>query len=118
MATIVAHELAHKWFGNLVTCFWWSNLWLNESFASYFEHFGAHMVNINALILYNFSVVYILCCVVGGTQTFQLFLFFKVPIQIHLVLMENVREILLFVRKSKTTEKRTSVKENNFVYLL
>nr|XP_026484265.1 uncharacterized protein LOC113392185 [Vanessa tameamea] len=42
IATIIAHELAHKWFGNLVTCFWWSNLWLNESFASYFEYFGAH----------------------------------------------------------------------------
>ncbi|CAG9795002.1 unnamed protein product [Diatraea saccharalis] len=42
IATIMAHELAHKWFGNLVTCFWWSNLWLNESFASLFEYFSAH----------------------------------------------------------------------------
>ncbi|XP_050667555.1 membrane alanyl aminopeptidase-like [Leptidea sinapis] len=42
VATIIAHEMAHKWFGNLVTCFWWSNLWINESFASFFEYFSAH----------------------------------------------------------------------------
>ena len=34
---IVAHELAHQWFGDLLTCRDWSNLWLNEGFASYFD---------------------------------------------------------------------------------
>ncbi len=34
---LVAHELAHQWFGDLVTCKDWSHTWLNESFATYFE---------------------------------------------------------------------------------
>ncbi|MAG30541.1 MAG: aminopeptidase N, partial [Deltaproteobacteria bacterium] len=34
-AEVVLHELAHMWFGNLVTMKWWDGLWLNESFATY-----------------------------------------------------------------------------------
>ncbi|XP_015605963.1 aminopeptidase N [Cephus cinctus] len=43
--TVMAHEYAHKWFGNLVTHHFWDVVWLKEGFASYFQYFGGSLVH-------------------------------------------------------------------------
>ncbi|XP_013184609.1 membrane alanyl aminopeptidase [Amyelois transitella] len=59
VATITAHELAHKWFGNLITCRWWDNVWINEGFASYFEYFAMDGVDRDMELEDQFNIMYV-----------------------------------------------------------
>ncbi|CAH0553356.1 unnamed protein product [Brassicogethes aeneus] len=45
--TVTAHEIAHQWFGDYVTMNWWSETWLNEGFATYFEYHIANLIGEN-----------------------------------------------------------------------
>lgn len=54
--TVVQHELAHQWFGDLVTCASWNYVWLNEAFATLFEYFAVQVVRSTRRSNYDYPI--------------------------------------------------------------
>lgn len=87
VAIVIAHEISHQWFGNLVTPSWWSDLWLNEGFASYMEYFGVDGIkpqwkSMDLFVVYELQAVLILDALTSSHQIF-----------VHVIYPDEINEI-------------------------
>ncbi|XP_031337814.1 aminopeptidase N-like isoform X2 [Photinus pyralis] len=92
---VLAHELVHQWFGNLVTPAWWNDLWLKEGFANYLRYLSIHQVQPSWKIGDEFLL----------DETYQAFKFdyFKSsrPITLNVVNVDNIRQMFDSISYSK-----------------
>lgn len=108
---VVAHELAHQWFGNLVTCKWWSETFLNEGFATLYEYYIADQVS----CLPYTPPTLIICIFLQTQPEFQMEKML-VTSRIHSIMLTDAGSSVPALRSNASTPSEISAKFNSYSY--